>query len=237
MAEQSEQEWLSTKEAGSRLGKTDRQVRRDCREGLLIGKKEGRKLLVEAASVEALAQEKGDADAEAEPEGGVNVRLTPPGETEAHEVSASEPTEPEIVSFAVREDRVARADVPPDGRAVFAQAQAREGVRALAEGAGTLREVFALMRTSIQDMQRREQAHCVLLCQKLDELEERLVFERRRNREMQQGLSDMLSVLGQEPEDVSKICIDARLEPGVVGRVWGWVRRVWRRWSDDAGAG
>lgn len=191
---QQESEWLSTEEVAARLSKTDRQVRRDCKEGRLVCRREGRKLLVDPASVAVLTQEK------AVPEAGESPALVvPDGDGEAGpsvEVAVSENSHP----------------------APEARSERQGGVQASRQ---ELDRLFGEVRAVAEGHLRTERAFHAKLMEQVNTLERLVAFEHERNREVQAGLREILQQLGGRSVDVDKVTVDARPRWGW-WRWWRW---------------
>lgn len=182
-----EEKWVKTEEAAARLGKTDRQIRRYCREQLLVCKKEGRQILVEAGSVERLKMKPSPPDAGESPKDvreaadtdiavsdvreGEHVRQDNEGEPEGVQKALDgEMPEPDIVGQRTPDN--GDADMPADIAALSAQLQA-----------------------SVQAVGKSHEA----MSDTADQLFQRLVFEHRRNRDMERRLQVMIAELNIQP--------------------------------------
>ena len=198
MAEQ----WLTTVEAGQRLNVTDRQVRRYCRDGHLNCKREGKQLLVDSDSLEALLPEHiSDEEDQETPD---NNDL----DFEAVDVLK----EIDIES----DDEVISEDLP-----LKTEEQNSHPEPSIPDE--DFSKNFDQMRTAANKHLDDEKQYHRYLIKKINDLEEALTFERNRNLEIQQGLNTILHQLGLSKEEVSKISIDPRLKTG------GMITRFWRK--------
>ena len=89
-----------------------------------------------------------------------------------------------------------------------------------------LDHLFGEVRTGLYLHLRRAKEFHRTLHGQIDRLEESLTFELRRNEEVQQGLADILTGLGQDPEQTTKISIDARPRRGLRSRVRKWLAKL-----------
>ena len=193
-------EWLDTIEAGKMMGKTDRQVRRYARDGLLESVKDGKKLMVSLDSVKAFLEKnpQSDTDEGEEAEGQEDIQEN--NETDSDVAgTASEDTE---------EDTAEQADVQ-SAQPTFTIA---DDASALPEIQPELAETFKHLRESIAENHQRERRHSQSLRQAVDELESRLKFEQGRNEKIQEGLGELLQQLQALPEEVCKVSVDVRMQ-------------------------
>ena len=195
MEAQQEQEWLSTEEAAARLSKTDRQVRRDVNEGRLVGRKKGRKLFVDAVSVAALAQEKMASEITEEKEE-EDATVGRPHEAEGLGTREEDigdqvaPAEGDVEELASAEaDEEAPGNGRADGAGVCDKGQGGIQSEALAASREELDQLFQDIRVMVDLHLRRVQDFHRAMHERIDHLEERLVFERGRNEEVQKGLA------------------------------------------------
>lgn len=180
---QQESEWLSTEEVAARLSKTDRQVRRDCKEGRLVFRREGRKLLVDPASVAVLTQEKADPEAGESP-----APVLPGGNGEA--------------------GSNVEAGAPENGHpAPEARGERQGGVQASRQ---ELDRLFKEVRAVAEGHLRTERIFHAKLMEQVNTLERLVAFEHERNREVQAGLREILQQLGGRSVDVDKVTVDVR---------------------------
>jgi len=226
-AQKEQSEWLSADEAGVRLDVTDRQVRRYVQEGRLVGRKERRKLFVEAASVEALLQEKADdrtkrTDEKEEsretdaPVNGQHVQQTRDNKQGGIQSGVGDRT--------AETDMSDRTDDRTDDRTEGDEEADGEGTRekSVVPPAPAKREeldqLFQDVRVMVDLHLRRIQEFHQAMNERIDRMEQTLTFERGRNEEIQQGLTGILRELGLDPESVGKVTVDARSKTGFFKR-------------------
>lgn len=219
---QPDHEWLSTEEVAARLSKTDRQVRRDCKEGRLVFRREGRKLLVEATSVAALAQEKvADVPTNDHPDRGTRHEEPDGVQTGAEnrtgdDVDDGEGDEPEHLTV----ERLP-PPTPPSPTLPGYDDGAIRRAGALASKQD-LDRLFREVRAVAEGHLRTERAFHAKLMEQVNTLERLVEFEHERNREIQAGLREILQQLGGRSVDVDKVTVDVRPRRG-----WwrGWLGR------------
>ena len=248
-------EWLSTDEAAAKLSKTDRQVRRDVKEGRLVGRKEGRKLFVSATSVEALVQEKaGNESSEGadgrgqggEPEEDMKQDAVVDKQAAAvvegsgastGDGSSEDGGEPSGAGSGTETPTNGRHDAAPsrekgqggvqdqdtgNGAGDTSPAAEKSDSGPIAVDKEELAQVFTDLRTMVDLHLQRVRTFHRLFHERIDCLEERLVFEQARNEEVQNGLAGILRELGLDPESVGRVTVDAR------GRKGFWERLLLR---------
>lgn len=190
-----EQRWLTTVEAAERLGKTDRQVRRDCHNEILNCKRDGKQLLVDVDSVEALLQKQMSEPEECPQE---DVREAPEDE-EVEDTDIDEDTDTQeeditdIQQTSDMDEDITPAlpypplDMPPEeasSESPFADIEKKELQQAVVEVKEALKERL--------DTENR----CIARVENvLAHLDRKYCAERKRNRKAQEILKSLLAEL------------------------------------------
>lgn len=184
-----DEQWLTTEEAGRRLGKTDRQVRRDCHNNILNCRRDGKQLLVDAESIEALMQKQMSDPKECPQE---DVRETPKNEdvSDVREILCEE------VPDSVAGTLISTPDKEGAGT-LQAWTTEEDSAQEMPTDISALSEK---LRTSKLNLQQSQEA----VLGTADLLFQRLCFEYGRNRDIEERLRDMISELNIQPRPQSK---------------------------------